>query len=932
MNKSLFQLLLFVFICFTTSFGQQKKNLRPEDYGKWQSIGALELSQNGEWIAYQITVSEGNDTLYITNRNSHKTYKLEFSSSPEFSKDGHWLAAKVGLSFKETEKLKDQGKSVEYKMVLLNLENGKKEIIQNVNRYDFSKNGKFLTAFLNAPKENKEKGNVLILRNLTDSSTHVIGNVSEYAFNKKSDYLAYITESLNAAGNSVELFNLNTYSLKVLVSDTLLFSKLKWQKEGEALTFFKTWKKDNYEEDNAIVYAYTNIHKIPVLHKFDPAIYKGFPANMRIFNGSALKISDDEGTVFFGIKSWTAKPVKEDKKAVTDSLQIKTDSSKSKTAQNVTDKKETKEEKLASVDIWHWNDPEIQPTQKMTYQQDKDASFLCAWNPDNNSFFQLANDSLPDAQLTGNQKYALLSTHHKYKPAFKEDYADVYLTDVKTGISRLLFQKSLDNGYGFPQSSPDGKYLYFFREKNWWVYNIAAGQTINLTASINSKFWNTRDDHPAGRPPFGMGGWFKGDKEILLYDEYSIWAVNPDGKGSRILIDGSKDEIVYRINKVDYEEQYLDDTKPVYISAYGDKSKNFGYYTYEKGKTTKLLYEDKQISRLIKAEDANVLGYVKQDYHISPTLYVNVPSIAEEKIVATNPQQQEFYWGKSELISFINTKGQHLQGALFYPANYQQGKKYPMIVYIYEILSNTLHGYVNPGNRSAYNTSNFTTGGYFIFRPDIVYDVNDPGMSAVNCVVPAVKEVLKTGMIDENEVGLMGHSWGAYQTSFIITQTNLFHAASAGAPLTDMISMSMSIYWNSGTPDQKIFETSQGRFDGPWYERMQDHIRNSPMFNADKINTPLLVAFGDKDGAVDWHQGIEMYGTLRRMMKPHVLLVYADENHGLAKKENQVDYQKRQRQWFDHYLLGKPAEKWITEGVSYLDKMKEREKEKDKDK
>ncbi len=250
-----------------------------------------------------------------------------------------------------------------------------------------------------------------------------------------------------------------------------------------------------------------------------------------------------------------------------------------------------------------------------------------------------------------------------------------------------------------------------------------------------------------------------------------------------------------------------------------------------------------------------------------------------------------------------------------------------MIVYIYEILSNTVHGYTTPSTRSAYNTTNFTTNGYFVFRPDIVYETNDPGMSAVNCVVPAVKEVLKTGMIEKDKVGIMGHSWGAYQTAFLVTQTDIFKAASAGAPLTDLISMSLSIYWNSGTPDQKIFETSQGRFDGPWYERTEAHIRNSPMFNASKIKAPLLVAFGDKDGAVDWHQGIEMYGTMRRMEKPHVMLVYADENHGLAKKENQIDYQKRQREWFDHYLLGKPAEKWITEGVSYLDKMKEREKQ-----
>jgi len=248
-------------------------------------------------------------------------------------------------------------------------------------------------------------------------------------------------------------------------------------------------------------------------------------------------------------------------------------------------------------------------------------------------------------------------------------------------------------------------------------------------------------------------------------------------------------------------------------------------------------------------------------------------------------------------------------------------------VYIYEILSNTVHGYTAPSQRGSYNTTNFTTNGYFVFRPDIVYETNDPGISAVNNVIPAVEEVLKTGMIDKDKLGIMGHSWGAYQTSFIITQTDMFKAAIAGAPLTNLISMSNSIYWNSGTPDAKIFETSQGRFDGPWYERMEEHMRNSPMYQAANIKTPLLVAFGDKDGAVDWHQGIEMYSTMRRMQKPHIMLVYADENHGLAKKENQIDYQRRQKEFFDHYILGKPAEKWITEGIPMLDKVRDRIKE-----
>lgn len=915
---SLVALLLLLAV---SGSAQQKKNLTPDDYGKWQTLSYSDISPNGEWIAYLVTSQEENDTLYVVNRLSNKTYKLEFGGTFELSKDNQWIAYQVGVSYKDGQKLQEQKQPLLYKMGLLNLATGKKQLVQDVSAFRFSRNGKFLAISLNPPKENKDKGAVLLVRNLADSSTHTIGNVTGFEFNRKSDYLAYVVESANIAGNSVELLNLNNYALKVVASDTCKFSKLTWQKEGEGLAFYKSFKKEGYEEDNAMVYAYTNIYKAPLLKVFDPTTAAKFPDSMRINNTSNLFFSDDMSAAFFGIKSWTAKPKKDEKKA-TDTSKAKTDSTK-----NVAVKPVKKEDKLAAVDVWHWKDPEIQPRQKMTYMQDKELSYAAVWNIGSNSFYQLSAEETPSVNFSDNEKFVVVATNKKYKPAFKEDYADYYLVNTQTGERKLIFEKSLAGFYTAPQPSPEGKYAAYFKDQQWWSYNTAIGQTVNLTGKLNSTFWNVRDDHPATKPPYGFGGWIKGDKELLVYDEYNVWALSPDGKTARKLTDGEKEEIQYRVYRLDNEDPFIDDSKPVYLSAYGDKSKKFGFYKLEKGKLNKLLFEDATIFRLNKAKDASVFTYAKQDFNVSPELYATENFTDNKKIVATNPQQQNYYWGKSELVSFTNKKGKAMQGALFYPANYEPGKQYPMIVYIYEILSNTVHGYVSPSVRSAYNTANFTTNGYFIFRPDIVYDINDPGMSAVDCVVPAVETVLKTGMIDKNKVGLMGHSWGAYQTSFLVTQTDLFKAACAGAPLTDLISMSMSIYWNSGTPDQKIFETSQGRFDGPWYERMEAHMRNSPMFNANKIKTPLLIAFGDKDGAVDWHQGIEMYGTLRRMEKEHVMLVYADENHGLAKKENQIDYQKRQREWFDHFLLGKPAPDWIKEGVSYQEKMKALDKE-----
>jgi dipeptidyl aminopeptidase/acylaminoacyl peptidase len=925
-------LLYCIFSCIllvtTATYGQQKKNLTEDDYGKWQSLGLTDMSPNGEWVAYAVTVQEDNDTLYVLNRTTKKLYKLEFGSNFEFSKDNQWLAYRVGVPFKEAEKLTEQSKPIEYKMGLLNLTTGKKELIKNIGRFGFSRNGKFLAAYLAPPKESKDKGSVLLVKNLTDSTTRTIGNVTEYAFNKQSDHIAYIVESSNIAGNSAELFNLNTYVLKVLASDTSKFSKLTWQKEGYGLAFFKSFRKDRYEEDNAMVYTYTNLYKTPVLKVFNPEVAPGFPAGMRVASTSNITLSDDMTSVFFGLRDWTYNELakKEDRKAG-DSLTKKDTARIDSTRAIIAAKKGTTADKLAGVDIWHWKDPEIQPRQKVTLGQDTVLSYLSVWNLDNNSFHQLANEDAPLVQLSGNQKYAVVYTDRKYKPAFKEDFADAWLINTKTGTKKLAFEKSLAGGNGFPRTSPDGKYLLYFKDKHWWTYDIATGQNVNLTKDVKTDFWNVRDDHPASRPAVGSGGWVKGDKEVLLYDEYNVWAAKPDGKGVRKLTNGEKDETVYRVTRLDFEDQYLDDSKPIYFTTYGDRTKKFGYAKMEKDKVSSLLFEDALVNRLIKAKDASSFAYVKQNFDKPPSLFTTNNFSNNELIVSTNPQQQNYHWGKSEIVNFTSKNGKKLQGALFYPANYEPGKKYPMITYIYEILSNSVHSYTTPSQRSAYNTANFTTNGYFVFRPDIVYEIDDPGMSAVNCVVPAVEEVLKTGMIDKDKLGLMGHSWGAYQTSFIITQTNMFKAASAGAPLTNLISMANSIYWNTGTPDSKIFETSQGRFSGPWYDKMEAHMRNSPMYQAKNIKTPLLVAFGDKDGAVDWHQGIEMYSTMRRMEKPYIMLVYADENHGLAKKENQIDYQKRQKQFFDHYLLGKPAEKWITEGIPQKEKATQKAKE-----
>jgi dipeptidyl aminopeptidase/acylaminoacyl peptidase len=268
-------------------------------------------------------------------------------------------------------------------------------------------------------------------------------------------------------------------------------------------------------------------------------------------------------------------------------------------------------------------------------------------------------------------------------------------------------------------------------------------------------------------------------------------------------------------------------------------------------------------------------------------------------------------------VDYTSTRGDKLQAALYLPANYEAGKRYPAMVEIYEKESQGANNYPQPGY-NGFNIAYYTSNGYAVLEPDIVYKVNDPGMSAVACVVPAVQAAVATGVVDEKRVGLHGHSWGGYQTAFLVTQTDVFHAAVAGAPLTDMISMYSLVYKNTGGTNQAIFESSQGRFFGGYWDNLEAYQRNSPVYFAKNVHTPLMILHNDKDGAVDQTQGIEYFNTLRRLGKPVILLEYKGENHGLAKPKNMKDYTVRMKEWFDHYLMDKPAPKWMEDGIPLL--------------
>jgi dipeptidyl aminopeptidase/acylaminoacyl peptidase len=446
---------------------------------------------------------------------------------------------------------------------------------------------------------------------------------------------------------------------------------------------------------------------------------------------------------------------------------------------------------------------------------------------------------------------------------------------------------------------------------------------------VPTSFIDVEDDHNVQDPPTNVIGWTADNAYVLLSDRWDIWKV-PAAAGQaavNLTVNGKKDQIRY-LNRLrtDPNERGIDMSKRQVFSALAEVTKKSGYGVLEPNTTglKMVLWDDASIGALQKAEKSDVWVYRRETPTEAPAIYVTDASLsAGKKIVDTSAEASQYLWSSgAQLLTYSNNhpdpkKRLQLQASLYLPANYEKGKQYPLIVYIYELQTQGHNSYGRP-TANGFSRQAYTSNGYAVLMPDIRYYVNDPGMSAVWALVPAVQAAVKTGIVDPKRVGLHGHSWGGYQTAFTITQTNIFAAAIAGAPLTDMISMYSIIYKNSGGTNGAIFEASQGRFtSGPW-DNWAAYTRNSPVAFAKNVTTPLMILHNDADGAVDFTQGMEYFNTLRRLGKPVILLEYPGENHGLARLPNQLDYTERMKEFFDHYLKATTAPDWLEYGVPRL--------------
>jgi dipeptidyl aminopeptidase/acylaminoacyl peptidase len=417
---------------------------------------------------------------------------------------------------------------------------------------------------------------------------------------------------------------------------------------------------------------------------------------------------------------------------------------------------------------------------------------------------------------------------------------------------------------------------------------------------------------------------------VLLYDRFDIWRVGTAEASAVNLTggEGRKENVSFRVvrnERAGGPDRGVDSAKPLLLRAENQVTRDTGFYRTTLDANTppvKLVMEPKNFAPAIKAKNADVYVTAASTFSEFPDLLVSDGSFHDfKKVTDLGSQMQSFTWGTSELIHFESSDGVPLQGTLYKPENFDPKKKYPLLVYIYERLTQNVNLFVEPKPMDSINVSLYVSNGYLVLEPDITYKLGYPGQSALNCVLPAVQEVVDRGFVNEKAIGIQGHSWGGYQVAYMVTRTNRFRAVEAGAPVANMISAYDGIRWGPGLPRQFQYEHTQSRIGGTPWEYPLRFIENSPIFMADRITTPVLMIHNDADDAVPWYQGIEFYLALRRLGKEAYMFTYNGEPHHVRRRPNQKDYAIRMKQYFDFYLKGEAKPEWMEKGIPYIDRV-----------
>ncbi|MFV0484562.1 MAG: alpha/beta hydrolase family protein [Bacteroidales bacterium] len=958
------KILILLVLISHSLFGQNKRPLTHDDYDAWQSLKEINISPDGKWTVYTINPQDGDaKAVWLETDKPTNNQSIDRANSLKFSHDSEFIIGKIVATKDTIHALKLKGKKSndfpKDTFFIANLRDKTVTKLPLLKSYKtpYEKESIYAALFnANPPKaeksdkaadkeekketkqneakasteeeENKgqkketeqKKKKATPKRKPTKDSTQLIisefdGNtiaelpmVESYGFSEYGNKLYAIQKSTVDSIKQKKLYILDIKTRQWTLADSTItrFAQLGFSKTGNRLAYTASIDPPKEKKPYYQLYCYdTDKQNTKELANKNSA---GLLKDGRISENQSLQFSEDESQVFFGIgEDYKTYAYEEDSTIL-------------------------KEDRV-SVDIWGWQDELIQPMQRVRLKKEKTKSYLAVYDFNSKKTIQLGDRDIDNISVARKMRsHIVIGTNaHPYMINASWDYQigkDVYLINTQNGERTLVGM----NIKGNPYLSPNAKYLnwYSLPDSAWIVYDIANGKQKNITANINDLFYKEFNDVPSIPGSCGGAGWTQNDEALIVYSQYDIWRINPTGKESPINLTngkGKRTNTVFRRPILDPKEEFINDKETAILSAFNNVDKQSGYFSGSLKTATEpseLIYGEYQYTSLAKAENTDRLILRKGSFSSYPDLYASNTKMKEfTRLSHLNPQQDSINWGTAELTSYMSLSGDSLQAIIYKPEDFDPNRKYPMIVYFYERSSESLYRYYSPApSASIINIPYFVSNGYVVLVPDIKFETGYPGKSAYDCIIPAVQSVVEKGYVDKDNMAIQGQSWGGYQVAYLITQTNMFKAAGAGAPVANMTSAYGGIRWQSGMSRMFQYEQTQSRIGQTLWDKPMLYIENSPLFYADKVKTPVLIMHNDNDGAVPWYQGIEYFMALKRNQTPAWLLVYNGEGHNLIHRKNRKDLSIRLSQFFDHYLKGAPAPLWMTEGIPAIEKGK----------
>ncbi|MFC3034401.1 prolyl oligopeptidase family serine peptidase [Pseudoalteromonas fenneropenaei] len=920
LQKTPISVALLLGLCLASDAATAQTPLTFTDVFDFRTAKGTELSDNGQIMALSATPYRGDAEGQVYRVGAQSLIaKVERGTKAQINKSATWVAFTQVPSLLSSESAsKDEKKKLKNNLVLVNTQDGALVQFDEVKDYQLSDDGKWL-AYREDKEAKKDKSEAksdakneevskalkadkkdslltLVLVDLTTNAQTRFDNVNSYGLSDKG--LLWQQGSEDGASNQVLFHDFSTSQQSMLITEPgITVAQIAWH-PTQALVAFT---QGNYVNDDA---RRRNYHL--TLWHADSNKLENIANQPGWFTAKTAKLSwSEQGErLYFGNAP---------------QLAAKAPEYKYKDDQSLRDFDTIRAQK--GLKVWHHQDPEIKPREIDQWQErNKNLQYQAVYHLNGTKVVQLTSPQLPSVELNKEARFLLAENDRPYlhEITYNGFYSDYYSLDSHTGKQQLIVKYSPFR----PSLSPTGNYASYFADGEVWLKDLSKQKLKPLTKAIRQAiFADDQHDYPSPQPGYGFAGWMADGSAVLVYSKYDIWAFDvKSGKATR-LTQGRETQTQYRVQQLDKDQVGFAKDETLFLSAHNleNKQTHVATLALNTGEVKTVLAGAAKFDVLKKAKHSDTLLFTKQHYHLFPDIQVTDSSFAKTaQITNLNPQTSQFAWGeKPELVQYKGYNGEDLQGVLIKPAGYQTGDKVPVVIYFYRYMTQRMYHFPAMELNHRPNFPMLTSNGYALFMPDIRFEIGHPGKSSTQTMINAAQKLIDIGVADPDNIALQGHSWSGYQSAFMITQTDMFKAVISGAPVSNMTSAYSGIRLGSGLARQFQYETGQSRIGKSLFEAPELYIENSPVFFADKVNTPILMMFGNKDDAVPYQEGIQYYLALRRAGKDVIFLEYEDEPHHLKKFPNQVDFSIRMLEYYNHHLKGMPAPQWMQTGEAY---------------